>query len=45
MVGQYVPASVEPQADLNCLVTGRVAALEPVPSVTAELQLAETDLS
>lgn len=41
VICQKVPASVEPQPDLNCFVAGRVAELTSVPSVTAELQLAE----
>lgn len=44
VICQYVPVSVEPQPDLSCFVAERVAELKSVPSVTAELQLAERGL-
>lgn len=44
IICEYVPVSVEPQPDLSCFVAGQVAELKSVPSVTAELQLAERGL-
>lgn len=45
VISQCEPASAGLQPEWSCFVAGWVAELEPVPSVTAELQLAERGLS